>query len=205
MKPYLVAVIFSAIAALPGRAQVIISNFTDIPSLLGVDLTQDTGLSSGSWNIPGVYSHSGGILTIGGAADNAGSFPFADLTPFNATGLTQMSAVVRSNSGDDSSGFVVFLYDSSSAVAATATFNTTPLVDGIFTTLTASVAFDGGNIADITYYGLFGSGTSDPFRMSFDSISVAAVPEPATYVATVGVLALAFAAYRRRRISPLAG
>lgn len=42
-------------------------------------------------------------------------------------------------------------------------------------------------------------GTGSPaFRMTFDTLAVAVVPEPSTYAAIAGVLALGFAAYRRR-------
>ncbi len=55
-----------------------------------------------------------------------------------------------------------------------------------------------GNVANIKYFGIAGSGTGAAFRISFDSITLAAIPEPSAYAAMAGALALGLAVWRRR-------
>jgi hypothetical protein len=163
----------------------------------------------GSWtNGVDQFTTAAGILTVGpvsgGNPDNSGYFSYADLNGsvvFDATGMTQLTVVARLDSGNAAQGFIINLYDSGGNGALTATFGTTNYTLGSFGSWTETLIAhtEAGDISDIQYFGIAGSGTGAVFRISFDNISLAAIPEPSTYAAIAGALALGFVALRRRR------
>jgi hypothetical protein len=137
----------------------------------------------------------------GGSPDNTGYFAFADIVggSFNATGLTQLSATARLDDVNAGTGFIINLFDGTGRGALTATFSESNLN---FTTGTVQVTAhpEGGDISNIQYFGIAGIGTTAPFRISFDNISISAIPEPGTYAALAGMLALGFVFWRRRAV-----
>ena len=127
---------------------------------------------------------------------------YEGLVNFNATGFLKISVTARLESGNTAPGFIINLFDGdgSGTTALTATFSASNFNSVSFTTGTAllTVHPEMGNAANIQYFGISGTGTAVPFRVSFDSISVSAIPEPGTYAALTGLLVLGFAAWRRR-------
>ncbi len=204
MKTIIAAVLLLAATALP--AQVLISDFTTLPG--GGQFSGGIG----SWRNAGVdqFTVSSGALTIGpvsgGNPDNSGYFAFADILSgnFDATGLTQLSVAARLDSGNIAPGFIINLYDSNGAGALTATFSAASFNAVSFTTGTAIMTAhpDGGSITDIQYFGIAGTGTVVPFRVSFDNASLTAIPEPGVTAALAGLLIFGFT-WRRRRDTPV--
>jgi hypothetical protein len=189
--------------ALHAQSPVVISDFTTLPS--GVNFTGGVG----TWKNGATdqFTVTAGVLTVGpvsgGSPTNTGYFGFANLDGpgFNATGLTLLSATARLDSGNAAPGFIINLFDGTGSGALTATFSA-----GNFNTIsfaTASVIVtahpNGGNISDIQSFGIAGSGTNENFRISFDNVSLAAIPEPATSAAVAGLSAAGLVAWRRRR------
>lgn len=206
MKKILIGALLLAFAARPVEA-VLIADFSSLPG--GTDFSG----GQSTWNNGSdQFTASGGIFTIepvaAGNPLNNGYFAFADLASggtFNATGLTQLSVTARLDSGNLAAGFVVNLFDGdgSGLGALTATLASSSFVTSGFTTVTVTVSShpESGNIANIKYFGLAGTGTADAFRISFDNIALtaAAVPEPSAYAAIFGGMAVAFTLYFRRR------
>lgn len=202
MKKTLVFLLFAT--ALTAQASIVITQFDTLPG--GGDFSGGLG----SWtNGVNQFTVSSGILTVGpvsgGNPDNSGYFAFADLFgggSLDATGLTQLSVTAKLESGNAAPGFIINLYDGdgSGLGALTATFSTGDFNAATFTTSTMTLGAHSelGNVANIKYFGIAGSGTGAAFRISFDSITLAAIPEPSAYAAMAGALALGLAVWRRR-------
>ncbi len=196
MRTLLVA--FALVSSVTLSAQsFLISSFSTPPG--GSNFS--TGLS---WASPAnQLITTGGVLSIapvsGGNPDDSGNFGFADLSQiYNATLTTHIEVEARIDSGNASNGFIVNLFDSQGLGALTATFNAVNFNGATFTAFSSAVSVhpDNGVRSDIAFFGIAGVGTTNAFRFSFDRIS--AVPEPSTYAAIFGALALGFVAYRRR-------
>lgn len=179
--------------AATAKAQITLDDFSSL--VLGSN-------EADSWI--GATSVSGGVFTVGPNADNAGSFLFVTpivATPFSATALnlSTVSVTARIDSGNLAPGFLVILFDSEGNGALMGTFATSSFTSS-FSTQTVSLTAhpNSGVVTDISYYGIAGSGTGDAFRISFDSVSVAPVPEPSTYATIAGFIALGLAVWRRR-------
>jgi hypothetical protein len=201
----LLALTVAALSAISASAQILISDFS---SLGGAEFSE--GLIS--WSSGGVnqFAISDGILTIApvgsGNPDAMGYFAYADLAAgtapmFDATDLTYLSVLARADAGNQAAGYVVSLFDDVGNAALSGTFSLAAI--GWNTATTTLIAHsEGGDITRISYFGISGIGTADAFRASFDSITLAsAIPEPSTYAAIFGGLALGFVAYRRRAMS----
>lgn len=188
-------IVFFASTAI-SRAQITFDDFSSTPS----------GYEFGSWTA--ATSASSGVFTVASPADNSGSYLYAapiTTGPFNFTSLniTQVTVTARIDVGNAAQGFLITFFDSAYNGALAGTFSTASFSSGFTTqTVTLNVYAGGGSASDISYYGIAGSGTTDAFRVSFDSIAVsaAAVPEPTTYAGIFGLLALGFAAWRRRKV-----
>lgn len=190
--------LFLLCAALLPAQTIVISSF-DSP-LSGASV-------NGSWSSPvAQLSFSGGVMTIGpvggGNPDDSGSFAFEPLAAsLDGTGWTSVSVSARIDSGNVSPGFTINFYDGSGNGVYTTSFSAGSFSSGGFTAVMAAPSFypSPGDAADIQYYGIGGSGLTGAFRFSFDQVSVSAVPEPSTYAAIIGALALVTAAWRQRR------
>lgn len=196
MRTLLVA--FALITSVSLCAQsFLVSNFDTAPS--GPFVT-----TNGSWATPvDQFITNAGILSIapvsGGNPDDGGSFTFAQLGQvYNATLVTDMLVAGRVDAGNASLGFSVILLDTQGVPALFAQFAAATFNNATFTAVPSSVQVhpSNGNISMIEYWGIAGAGSAAAFRFSFDNIS--AIPEPATYAAIFGLLALGFVAYRRR-------
>jgi hypothetical protein len=185
------------------NAQITIDDFSSAPS--GVNYSNAEGTT---WD--GMLSVAGGVLTVGGG-DATGYFNGADIrnvVPIDtvALDLTQVSVTARIDASHAAPGVTIIFMDGNGASALFATFTSASFESGSFTTRTLVLQTHGeaGNASDIQYYGISGDGLSgQAFRMSFDTItlsSLSAVPEPSTYAAIAGALALGFVAWRRRSV-----
>jgi hypothetical protein len=173
--------------------------------------------TANSWDSPvDQLTVSAGILTIGpvsgGSPSDAGEFAYVDLAaPIDATGLMSGSPVItvlaRIDAGNTALGFAVNFYDSGGIAAITSTFSVSDfLPQGSFTSAFSSLSLhpSNGDISDIVSFGIAGIGNGNAlFRFSFDAIQVSAtvIPEPSTYAAIIGLLALGYVAYRRRQLA----
>lgn len=97
----------------------------------------------------------------------------------------------------------VFFFDNN-FLTASAAFNATSFTTGSFSTaaevLTPGSGFNAANVMGFYITGNIPNGLAR-FNYSFDNLAVAAsaIPEPSTYAAILGALALGFVAYRRRQ------
>jgi hypothetical protein len=203
MRHILAAVFLLSAALLRAQSSVVISDFNALPS--GANFTGGVG----TWKSGGIdqFTVSSGVLTIGpvaaGNPANDGYFGFANLAggSFNATGLTLLSVTAQLNAGNAAPGFIINLFDGLGKGALTATFSVTNYNSISFATSSVVMTAhpEGGSITSIASFGIAGGGISDNFRISFDNISLAAIPEPMHGAALAGLGALGLIAWRRRR------
>lgn len=176
------------------NAQITIDDFSTAPA----------GLTTYSSGWTGQVTTSGGLLTVGGTADDAGSMLYSTIIggAFNASAQSfDVSVTARIDSGNTASAFAIVLFDDGGVGTRIAQFSTLLFSTSLSTqTLTLS-AYSTGNPINTTYYGIAGVGAgSGLVHITFDSITVSptAVPEPSTYAGIAGLLALGFVAWRRR-------
>jgi hypothetical protein len=204
LKKYLIAGLLTFSAAVSSQA-VLISDFSALPG--GAEFTGGLG----TWGSPvDQFTVSGGVLTIGpvsgGSPDNAGYFGFADIAgaiPLNATGLTQILVTAQVGASNVSPGFIVNFFDLNGDGALTATLATSAFTSAGLTTQAFNVVAHpgGGDITNIGYFGIAGTGSTQAFNFLISDISLtaAAIPEPSTYAVILGAMALGLVAYRRRQ------
>ena len=179
------------------NAQITIDDFATAPAGL-------TTFSSG-WT--GQVTTSGGLLTVGGTADDAGSMLYSTIIggAFDASAQSfDVSVTARIDSGNTASAFAVVLFDDGGVGTRIVQFSTLLFSTSLSTQTLTLGAYSTGNPINTTYYGIAGTGAgSGLVHITFDSITVSptAVPEPSTYAMIAGVLALGIVAWRRRAVS----
>jgi hypothetical protein len=170
----------------PAFAQVSLNDFSDLDS---------SGTVFGDWagqQNPGTYS------VTGTTSDDSGLelYSFDPSGFWDLTGLTALSLTAQADPGNEAATFLISLYDandnSATAYFESSTFAGASLVTGV-STLTYSDGFDPASVGYFRISGgeFFGS---TPLALTFDQVtaqSASAVPEPATYAALLGLLALA--------------
>lgn len=198
-----IAFIFAfAVSGLTAFAQITVTDFSSFN-------TSGDFSASGSWAAPvNQFTLSGGILTVGSVSGgnpiDSDNFAFSALAvPFDGTPFLGdvLTVAARIDSGNVASGFVVNFFDSGGNGVLTATFSSGSFSNLGFTAVSSALVLHPnlGVITDIVSFGIAGVGNGDAFRFSFDSIVAGSViPEPSTYAAILGLLALGFVAYRRR-------
>lgn len=161
-------------------------------------------LAAPTWDTPGNLTVSGGNLSVVGG-DGTGAI-FFDISSFNILGtdISFVEVAARINSGNVANGIVINFYDGSFQGVLTATLNASNFNTGGFTTAIASLSLHPlaiTNSVPLAWAQVTGDGSTDTFRFSFDEIIVSSsvIPEPSTYAAIFGAMALAFVAYRRRQ------
>jgi hypothetical protein len=200
MKKTNAGLLFLVSAALLSAQPVLITSF-DSP--VG-------GSVNGSWSTPvDQFSYAAGVMTIGpvsgGNPDDSGSFAFAPLAAaLDGSNWANVAVTARIDSGNSAPGFTINFYDGAGNGVYTTSFLATSFSMVGFTTVMAAPALypSPGDTSDIQYFGIGGSGLTNPIRISFDGITVSAIPEPGTYAAIFGALALGLAGLRRRLFRP---
>lgn len=192
-----------AASALTASAQITITDFSTFN-------TAGDFSASSSWASPvNQFTLSGGVLTIGpvsgGNPNDSDNFAFSALAaPFDGTPFIGdvLTVTARIDTDNAASGFVINFFDSGGNGVLTATFSSGSFNNTGFTAATAALVLHPnlGVTTDIVSFGIAGVGSGNPFRFSFDSIVAGTViPEPSTYAAIIGALALGIVAYRRRQ------
>lgn len=156
---------------------------------------------SGDWIA--ATSISGGVATIGAPALADGFLAFADIQA-GTISLSQpllLSYVARVDAGNLSNSFSVSFADTNGDYTNTSVIVTTGWIVGEFISGTVAIMPTGnGSPSDVAFFTLSGDNTSNAFRMSFDSLTLSAIPEPATYAALAGAVGLGLAMVRRRKV-----
>jgi len=156
----------------------------------------------GSWVTSGAITFNSSVATVGSPALADGNFEFANIAAGTISANTSLvlNYTARIDSGNLSNSFLVRFADSTGTYAIEGLVTTTTWIAGQWNTGNATLSLaGGGNTSDLTYFTVTGDGTANAVRMSFDSFSISAVPEPATYAALFGILSLGFSVWRKRR------
>lgn len=173
-------------------AQVLIDNF---------NTPGKTGSASGTWTlaVSATVGNDGIIVGSGAKDENGWSAPTVSL---NATGMNFIAVTASVNAGNAASSFAIQFEDSSLGTdvfsVAMSSFLSTP------TTVYIPIVWTGADMTDLSSWSLGGgAGGAADFRMTLYNLefTATAVPEPSTYAAVFGVMALGFVAYRRRRLA----
>jgi hypothetical protein len=188
----------------PARAQVVLNDFSAF-------VQPDQTYFAGGWSAGDDVSPSTSFV------QGATGYSIVDATNLDTayvdfyfagtldlTGCDRLSLTAQLLSGNTAGTLTISLLDSAQNVA-TATFDLTSytLASGA-TTTAAFTASDGFSLSDVTGFRITGGSLADSALVSvtldnLSAVSASAVPEPSTYAALAGVVALAGAAFRRRR------
>lgn len=149
-----------------------------------------------------------GVYDITGATANnsdLSKIEFFFSSPFSIGSNGFLEVAAQALTLNAAPSFQVVLVDTS-AVTATATFNASSFLVGSYSTaysaLTMGGGFNAASIDSMIITGAIPSGTAR-FNFSFDKISAVAspIPEPSTYAAIFGALALGLVVWRRRSVT----
>lgn len=187
----MMAAFLAAISSIGAKGATLLSDFNN------GDLT---GTFSNTWS--GSLIQNGTYASIGSPATDFGDYRSLTFSAIDISGLTTVSITARLDSGNTATGFTVNLISGSGSAYASAYFDASLFNTSTFVTATTTWV-DGGsfNPASLRAWQITGGAPSSTttFRVSFDTLSVSAVPEPATYAAIIGLASLGFCAVRRRR------
>ncbi|MCX6951520.1 MAG: PEP-CTERM sorting domain-containing protein [Verrucomicrobia bacterium] len=153
------------------------------------------GAATGTW--VGQVTQNATTISINGTA-GSGSWGAFNLVPtFSAVGMNSIAITGHLDPGSTAPSFSVVFFDtdlgSQSFTVAAGLFPTE------FTT-TVGVPIGAWVTADPTKLNGWAISGSDTIHMTLDQIALTSpIPEPGTYAALAGVLALGFAAWRRRK------
>lgn len=189
LTKYVIA--FALLASVAGAQVIVLDDF-------------NTGTVSGhaksgtSWF--GQVAQNSTTITIGGSAQNENGWEDTglslDLSAMNFIYITGQ----RDSGHNSATNFVVEFIDSSLA-AQQFTVSSTSFLVGSMTVVEIAIGTWTINANEITDWTIGGGTTPTlPFRMTLDNLKVtaAAIPEPSTYAAMAGALALGLAVWRRR-------
>lgn len=142
------------------------------------------GLPAGYQMGIGVGTETTGVSQFGYRAAQTGIVSFSTITPTNAFGLTNFTDAVD----------VVFsITRTATGISLNGSFTQSAVVNTYTTTVPATSVFKFDTLVIGYGFGETGRG------FTIDNVSVAVVPEPSTYAALAGLLALGLVAMRRRR------
>lgn len=147
---------------------------------------------------PGIYDIDG----VGVTNSSSSRIEFFFATPLSIGANTFIAVSAQALVNNIASGFQIQLVDTGARVAY-APFDAASFLVGSYSLAVVPLqlsnpAFDFNSIDSMIITGGVPGG-SDRFSFSFDSIvAQSVIPEPSTYVALAGLLALGFVAYRRR-------
>ncbi len=164
-----------------------------------------TGSAAGSVNPNGQFLQGAGIFNIAGSsaiiptnADNS-KLKFDYATALNIGSNDRLAVTAQILSGNTAGSFTVTLF-ANGTKTATAVFSTGAFSASAYSTVTATLSFETGfnpaHVDSLTISGAQLGGTA-AFDIGFDHI--ATEPEPAFWTLGLGVAALGWAQWRRRR------
>lgn len=159
------------------------------------------GLALGTW--VGQVTQNATTITIAGTAHDDNGWGVLNLVPtFDASGMLSITVTGQLDSGNAAGFFNVQFFDANSHSQAFS------ISSSSFTTgmTTVSISLGPWTTADPTILNGWKIGGGDivttgpDFRMTLDqlALSPSAIPEPGTYAALIGALALGVAVWRRR-------
>lgn len=192
-----------------GLAQVTIQDFSSVinANTFFYGSWEASGNTAGTVSPNASFVQGVGIYDVTSATatnSDTSKIEFFFSSPFSIGSNTYLEVTAQALALNAASSFQVVLIDTN-AVTATATFNATSFLTGSYSTAAATFTAGGGFLANsidsMIITGAIPSGTAR-FDFSFDKIAAVAtptvIPEPSTYAAIFGSLALGFVAYRRR-------
>lgn len=187
--------VFSLALCLNSSADVLLSDFND------GDLS---GTFSDSWSLALVSN--GSFASIGSPATDFGNYRSSNFTAIDITGNANITITAKLDVGNTATGFTVNLISGGGDAFASAFFDASLFNTDSFTTVTMNWINGGSfNPASLRAWQITGGAPASTdgisFRMSFDNLSVSAVPEPASYAVIVGAMSLGLVSLRRRRAS----
>jgi hypothetical protein len=159
-----------------------------------------TGTFSNTWS--GALIQNGTFASIGSPATDFGDYRSLTFSAIDITGLANVSITARLDLGNTATGFTVNLISGSGNASASAYFDASLFNTSNFVTVSTAWVDNGSfNPASLRAWQITGGSPSSTtnFRVSFDSLSVSAIPEPSTFAALIGLASLGFCAVRRRR------
>jgi hypothetical protein len=173
------------------QAQIILDNFNTGTA---------TGAVVGSTSWVGQVTQNATTITVGGTANDDNGWGTTSAS-VNATGMSFVTFTAQRDSGNAASSLTI-QFEDVSLNTQVYSFSTSAFSIGSLSTVSVALAWTGGfDPTQITGWNI-GGGAASPgssaFRMTFDNLALTAVPEPSTYAAILGGLALGFAAWRRR-------
>lgn len=191
MKKLLCLLVSCALAG-AAQAQIVLDNFNTGTA---------TGAITGGTSWVGQVTQNATTITVGGTANDDNGWGTTSVS-VNATGLSFVTFTAQRDVGNLASSLTIQFEDSSLNTqvysVSTSAFNL-----GSMSTVNIALAWTTVDPTQITGWNI-GGGNAPPgssaFRMTFDNMSLTAVPEPSTYAAIFGGLALGFAAWRRRSV-----
>jgi hypothetical protein len=208
MKKHILALLV-AVSSVAANAQVVLDDFSN---------TIRSGFTSfyGSWSSTGSQTI-GSEVPIAGLTQGSGFYSIDSASATNAdtakleiylasptslSGTTQLTLAAQALAGNAASSLRVFLFDGNGIVGSAA-FNLSSFPTGSFTTVSQTLTLNSGaSLAAVEGFVITGNipGGSAAFRVAFDTlIAGVPIPEPSTYAAIIGALALGLVAYRRRK------
>ncbi len=163
--------------------------------------------TSGSGAPAATFVQGSGVYTVKGVSDSDRSgVAFQPPSDFNLTGDSTLSLTAELAAGNTADSISVILFDgsglSSSATFILSTFNATT-----YTTQTSTLfAQNGFNLANVQSFKITGNnpGADGSVAVTFDQLAAtqgSAIPEPSTYAAILGTVALGFVMLRRRPVA----
>ena len=169
--------------------------------------TNGTAVAGSTWATPGNLTYNATSMTVGGTAKDDAGLEFNAPGFMDGTGFDQISVTALVDPSNTAANFVFVLttfgagFEAKPFQVAMTSFTSTLSTINIpidWTGLTQNQiigwTFGGGNPA--------ADGSSPLFRMTIDNIaltSTSPVPEPSTYAALAGALALGVVFWRRRQ------
>lgn len=198
LRPLLLALVGATCAATVSAQTLLLEDFGDGGNTTG------SVISGTSW--VGQLTQNATTLTVGGTALSDSGWGATGLTLGNLSSFAYVALSLQLAPTNAATSIFVTFDDGSSV--QTVTFLASSFSTSAFTTVYVPITWtinpatvEGWNIGG----GAAPPGTGSPaFRMTFDtlqlSVSGAPIPEPSTYAAIFGALALGFVAYRRRSL-----
>lgn len=208
IKIFITAALGSLLSLGTISAQVVLQDFssTVTANTYFYGTWEASGNTSGTNSPNASFSQGSGVYNIDATnatnADNS-KIEFFYSPNTSISSFTQLTVIAQALTNNAATSFQVILLDSG-AKTATATFNASSFLVGSYSTASSALTFSSGfntaAIDSMIITGAIPSGTAR-FNFSFDNISATAVPEPSTYAALAGCLALGLVAWRRRSAS----